>query len=131
MRGGQAVVRRAQQLTPEFLQPRPQYREDSEEETDNDDDDDNDEDYGGRRRGIDHASRPKRAAAKQAEQQLKAASVSLQSSHAIPHTAEMFNVDSHNVLCEEQKRSWRWICIVMRPDHTQYDMFPTALICSQ
>lgn len=59
------------------LQPRPQYREDSEEEDDDDEDDDNDEDYGGRRRGIDHASRPKRAAAKQAEQQLKAASVSL------------------------------------------------------
>ena len=58
------------------LQPRPQCREDSEEEDDDDDDDDeNDEDYGGRRRGIDHANRPKRAAAKQAEQQLKAASV--------------------------------------------------------
>ena len=59
------------------LQPRPQYREDSEEEDDDDEDDDNDEDYRGRRRGIDHASRPKRAAAKQAEQQLKAASVRL------------------------------------------------------
>lgn len=58
-----------------FLQPRPQYREDTEEEDDDDvdDDDDDDEDYGrgGRRRGIDHASRPKRAAAKQAEQQLR------------------------------------------------------------
>ena len=103
MRRGQAVVRRAQQLTPEFLQPRPQYREDSEEETDNDDDDDNDEDYGGRRRGIDHASRPKRAAAKQAEQQLKAASVSLRSSHAIPHTVE-FSKTTHTMSSVKSRR---------------------------
>ena len=56
-----------------MLKARPQYREETDEEDDDEEEDDDDEDYGrgGRRRGIDHASRPKRAAAKQAEQQLK------------------------------------------------------------
>ena len=82
-------------------QPRPQYREDSEEDDDDDDDDDDDEDYGGRRRGIDHASRPKRAAAKQAEQQLKAASVG-------PWTMQNSALDGTQAPLCLQSLGWLW-----------------------